>query len=304
MENEVAVINNNMSVQSVKQQFDVVNDLYKQIMIQDEHFGKIPGTKKDTLFKAGAEKLNILFKLVPKIEKENKVDLGNGHREIEMTIGLYHRETEKFWGQGTGSCSTMESKFRYRSGDNFEVTEEAIPKDAKEKKAEYRKQGYGMKKVDGVWAWVKYLSEDKVENPDIADVYNTVRKMAYKRALVSATITATGVSDIFTQDVEDFKQPEKAEYIPAEKVKQEFQGQEVLTKEQAKAKMDALPDSIKEGMKALGYSSKIAYELCVESKWDNEKIQKAINEDSGDTVLSPFKNNDENLPEGFNKIPF
>ncbi len=87
-------------------------------------------------------------------------------------------------------------------------------------------------------------------------------------------------------------------------IKNEFQGQEVLTKEQAKAKMDALPDSIKEGMKALGYSSKIAYELCVESKWDNEKIQKAINEDSGDTVLSPFKNNDENLPEGFNKIPF
>src|SRR4030042_1674367 len=205
-----------ISVQSVKVQFDMVNELYRTIMVQDEHFGKIPGTKKDTLFKAGAEKLNLLFKLVPKIDKEEKTDMGNGHREIEMTIGLYHKGTEALWGQGTGSCSTMESKYRYRSGDNFEVTEDAIPKDAKEKKTEYRKQGFGMKKVDGAWVWVKYLSEEKSENPDIADIYNTVRKMAYKRALVSATITATGVSDIFTQDVEDFKQPEKTEYIPPE----------------------------------------------------------------------------------------
>src|SRR4030043_1463293 len=137
--------------------------------------------------------------------------------ENELTIGLYHKGTEALWGQGTGSCSTMESKYRYRAGDNFEVTEDAIPKDAKEKKTEYRKQGFGMKKVDGAWVWVKYLSEEKSENPDIADIYNTVRKMAYKRALVSATITATGVSDILTQDVEDFKQPEKTEYIPPEK---------------------------------------------------------------------------------------
>jgi hypothetical protein len=303
MENEVAVINNNMSVQSVKQQFDVVNDLYKQIMIQDEHFGKIPGTKKDTLFKAGAEKLNILFKLVPKIEKENKVDLGNGHREIEMTIGLYHRETEKFWGQGTGSCSTMESKFRYRSGDNFEVTEEAIPKDAKEKKAEYRKQGYGMKKVDGVWAWVKYLSEDKVENPDIADVYNTVRKMAYKRALVSATITATGVSDIFTQDVEDFKQPEKPEYIPPAETRLQAINQEntkeVERKKQAKEQYDKFWNSLDDGykfeLKDMTEKDRfILFNKCgFNIKKLDDEITKTAKENAED---SPFKNNDENIP--------
>ena len=43
----------------------------------------------------------------------------------------------------------------------------------------------------------------KAENPDIADTYNTVLKMAKKRAHVDAIITVTAASDIFTQDVED-----------------------------------------------------------------------------------------------------
>jgi hypothetical protein len=97
----------------------------------------------------------------------------------------------------------MESKYRYRNASDYEITGEPIPKDAKEKKAEYRKRGFGMKQIDGKWEWVRYTSEGKVENPDIADVYNTVLKMAKKRSLVDATITATAASDIFTQDVED-----------------------------------------------------------------------------------------------------
>jgi hypothetical protein len=43
----------------------------------------------------------------------------------------------------------------------------------------------------------------RVENPDIADVYNTVLKMAKKRAQVDATLTAVGASDLLTQDLED-----------------------------------------------------------------------------------------------------
>ena len=42
-----------------------------------------------------------------------------------------------------------------------------------------------------------------MENPDLADVYNTVLKIAKKRAHVDASLTATAASDIFTQDMED-----------------------------------------------------------------------------------------------------
>jgi hypothetical protein len=43
----------------------------------------------------------------------------------------------------------------------------------------------------------------RIPNPDVADVVNTIQKMAQKRALVAATLIATGASEFFTQDVED-----------------------------------------------------------------------------------------------------
>lgn len=51
----------------------------------------------------------------------------------------------------------------------------------------------------------------QIDNPDIADQYNTVLKMAKKRALIDATITACAASDIFTQDLEDMEMPDNKE---------------------------------------------------------------------------------------------
>ena len=43
----------------------------------------------------------------------------------------------------------------------------------------------------------------KVPNPDVADLVNTIDKMAQKRALIAATLIAVNASEFFTQDVED-----------------------------------------------------------------------------------------------------
>jgi hypothetical protein len=43
----------------------------------------------------------------------------------------------------------------------------------------------------------------RIPNPDVADVVNTIQKMAQKRALVAATLIAASASEFFTQDVED-----------------------------------------------------------------------------------------------------
>ena len=51
----------------------------------------------------------------------------------------------------------------------------------------------------------KYATRDKKPNPYLADTYNTVLKMAKKRAAVDAVITTTACSDMFTQDIEDFR---------------------------------------------------------------------------------------------------
>ena len=63
-------------------------------------------------------------------------------------------------------------------------------------------KGFTVKKVDGQ-GWMVAKGGEKVETDNPADHYNTVLKMAKKRALVDAVLTTTAASDIFTQDLED-----------------------------------------------------------------------------------------------------
>lgn len=207
--NAVDVIHENtdfmMGLNELKARANMVTEIKKQIMRKDTHYGVIPGCgDKPTLLKNGAELLCMAFKLAPDAKVEI-ADLGNGHREYTVTTTLTSIVTGSPIATGLGSCSTMESKYRYRNVADYERTGQPIPKDAKERKAEYRKQGFGMKKVDGQWEWVRFKDGGKVENPDIADMYNTVLKMASKRSLIDATLKATGGSCEFTQDLEDMK---------------------------------------------------------------------------------------------------
>jgi hypothetical protein len=198
------------SAREVMSQVNAIQELMKAGMSQDEHYGIIPGTnsKKPTLLKPGAEKLCLMFRLAPKFDVDTQ-ELGNGHKNITVKCTLIHINTGKFWGEGVGSCSTMESKYRYRSGvgasTGVKVKKEYwdLRRTDPKKAQEMIGAGYTTKKSpdDGMW----YIHEklDKQENPDIADVYNTVLKIAKKRALVDATLTATAASDCFTQDVFD-----------------------------------------------------------------------------------------------------
>lgn len=51
--------------------------------------------------------------------------------------------------------------------------------------------------------------ERKYRKTEPADVYNTVLKMAAKRAMVAGVIAATGTSDVLTQDLEDEEHQEQ-----------------------------------------------------------------------------------------------
>lgn len=191
-----------LGLNELKNRANMVTSIKQQIMRNGVHFGTVPGCgDKPTLLKNGAELLCMAFKLAPDAKVEIS-DLGNGHREYTVTTTLSSIVTGTPISTGLGSCSTMESKYRYRN--DVELTGKPIPSDSKERKAEYRRQGYGMKKVNGTWEWVKFV---KIENPDIADTYNTVLKMASKRSLVDAVLKATGGSCEFTQDIEDMAPP-------------------------------------------------------------------------------------------------
>jgi len=188
---------------STRRHINQIQLLLKEVMQPGQHYGTIPGCgEKKVLFKAGAEYLSLNFRLVPEYQID-KTNFDNGHREYSVICILRHIETGLKIGEGLGSCSTLESKYRYRTESDFEIQDCEIPKDYRNQPEKYRKQGFGAKQIDGQWRWVKFGDAKKIENPDIADVYNTVLKMAKKRAFVDANITACAASDIFTQDLDE-----------------------------------------------------------------------------------------------------
>lgn len=201
-----------MSLQELKQRASMVSQIKSQIMVPNVHFGKIPGCgDKPTLLKNGAEMLCMAFRLASDTKIE-VADLGNGHREYTITTMLM--SNGELVATGVGSCSTMESKYRYR-GNELELVGDC-PKDYWNKPRPSKYNGHSAKK-DENGQWKLYRKGAKTENPDIADTYNTVLKMASKRSLIDATLKATGGSCEFTQDIEDMGPPPQYEEAEVER---------------------------------------------------------------------------------------
>ena len=178
-------------------------------MRDGEHFGKIPGCgDKPTLLKPGAEKLCLTFRLAPAYAIEEKQHEGQ-HREYKVLATLSSILSGAFVGQGVGVCSTLEGKYRFRVGAG-EPTDQPVPRsywDLRQEDPAKAQQliggkGFSTRKIEGK-GWMICKGGEKVEHDNPADHYNTVLKMAKKRALVDAVLTATAASDIFTQDLED-----------------------------------------------------------------------------------------------------
>lgn len=190
----------------------------KDILKVGQDYGEIPGTKKNTLLKPGAEKLNKIYGFAPRdisiltSKEEWKEDEPSLFDYTIKTI-LVDRE-DRIVGIGLGSCNSYESKYRYRNASRVcpECGVDALCRSKYEDKNTGDRGWYCYGKKGGCDAKFHSMAPEivnqevgKVENPDVADVKNTVLKMAKKRSLIDATINATMSSDLFTQDVEDFK---------------------------------------------------------------------------------------------------
>lgn len=196
------------SVAQIKEQVGKMQRLLSEVMVQDTHYGVIPGTgDKPSLYKAGAEKISLTFRLAPEYEIF-QTDLSGEHREYRITCVIRHITSGEVLGQGVGICSTRETKYRFRQATRKcpECGKPAIIKG----KAEYGGGWVCFKKKDGCGAKfqdndtsITGQSGEREENPNIADTFNTVLKIAKKRAHVDSILTVTAASDIFTQDVED-----------------------------------------------------------------------------------------------------
>jgi hypothetical protein len=204
-----------LSVKDVLAQVEKIQGVMRQAMREDVHYGVIPGTEKPTLFKAGAEKLGLVFRFRPEFEIRRH-DLERGHREYEVICRLIHFPTGQVVGEGLGSASTLESKYRYRRGEPDPTSAPVPPaywnlRQTNPAKAQELLGGkdFLARKIDGAWTICRKAS-DRFENPDIADCYNTILKMAKKRALVDATLSATAASDCFTHEETEDEELEEA----------------------------------------------------------------------------------------------
>ena len=148
-------------------------EIKEKVLRENVHYGIIPGCRKPSLWKPGAEILCQGFRLAPEFATTSSQDLNHtikwekwdydhrekvegltkGYFEYDTQCTLVHIPTGEVWTRAvSGSCNNFEAK--YRSLNPY-------------------------------------------------DIKNTLEKMSEKRALVAAVLIGVGASDIFTQDLED-----------------------------------------------------------------------------------------------------
>lgn len=171
------------SVSDIRKRTHAIQEVMKGVMKEGTHFGTIPGTPKPSLWKAGAEVLCMTFRLAPMLESHVTKD----DPEAEWS----YTGTKRDGNMVTGTCVGF-----------FEV--EAV----------CAIQGTSGEILSRCSARCNNR-EAKYRGLSIFDIRNTIQKMAEKRAFVSAVLMATGASDIFTQDIEDFPELVEGHVIPA-----------------------------------------------------------------------------------------
>jgi hypothetical protein len=249
-------------VEQFKKDMEAINKFQKivqELMVLEQDYGIIPGTKYPTLLKPGAEKITKIMGLADCYEIADKQeDWSKPFFHYQVKCSLISIKGGVVISEGFGECNSMESKYRYRDSKRKcpQCGAEAIIKG----KEEYGGGYLCFKKQGGCGATFKEDDptiidqvQGKVENDDIYSLVNTILKMAEKRALVDAALHAGRLSNIFTQDIEDMPSLNKTEGVKPT-IKQEPQKQQTTgqTDKQATEKQVAL---LKQKSEKMGYTT-------------------------------------------------
>lgn len=189
-----------LSVSDLRSHVVLVHDVMRQVMVPGQDYDTIPGTAKPTLLQPGAQKLCLAFGFAPSYQVIMR-EYGE-HREYEVRCTLTHRQSGVTVGEGVGTATTLESKYRYR----WENTNRLVPPDYWDTRDPETLGGpsFTPRKVkDRASGKSKWYIFQRIAHSDPADYWNTCLKMAKKRAYVDATITATGAGHILQQDADD-----------------------------------------------------------------------------------------------------
>lgn len=185
----------------------LVQEIKEKLMVEGEDYGVIPGCKLPTLKQSGAEKLCMAFRLVPDYDLPVVQIHENGHRTVTVKCKI-NDITGRLLGAKYSSCSTLETKYRFRKGERIcpKCGVAAIIKGKDEYGGGWlcfkKKEGCGAKFPDGA-PEIEEQETCRIEYDNPADYYQTVLMMAQKRSHVATTRQVTAASSVFTQDVED-----------------------------------------------------------------------------------------------------
>jgi hypothetical protein len=191
-----------------------IKQAMEEQMVRDVDYGVVPGTGgKPTLLKPGAEKLSVLFQLDVQLVNEKVWD--GPHLTVISHGTAYHAPTGTRLGYGEGICSTREKKYAYRNAQrNCPECGQPAVRVGRNRETNQPENYYCWNKPErgshGCGARfqlgdprIESQEVGQIENPDLPDAWNTVVKMAEKRARVDAVLAVTGASALFTQDAED-----------------------------------------------------------------------------------------------------
>ena len=169
----------------IRSQVNLIQEVMQAVMKKDHHYGVIPGCQQPSLYKPGAEKLLVTFRIAPDPVVE---DLSTSDSaRFRVTVRGTSIITGKFVGAGVGECSSDEEKYKWRKP----VCDEEFNETPEDRRRE---------------VWKKYQGKPvklKQVRTNSADISNTILKMADKRGYVALALKTTAASDIFTQDIED-----------------------------------------------------------------------------------------------------
>jgi len=99
-------------------QVALIQEVMARAMQENVHYGIIPGTSKPSLWKAGAEKLCLTFRMSPQIETI-MIDKEDVYYEYESVCTLKHITTGDVLAVASGSCNNWERK--YKSQDPYTI---------------------------------------------------------------------------------------------------------------------------------------------------------------------------------------
>lgn len=183
---EVAIFKADKALERVDEVIKFIEGLRARL-VEGEDYDKHPGYQKPSLEKPGAEKICVALNCGPEIIKTETRVINQQLclKEYELVLGLRHRVSGMVVGEGVGYGRADEK-------DLYAFDKEANKRILKPERAE--------------WA------------------NNTALKMAYKSALICATLSTASLSGYFTQDMGKIANGTPAKPKPKDTKPQEPQG--------------------------------------------------------------------------------